>query len=119
MAGRPPGAVNKDKPYRDALRMEHLALAAGEVIDHPKGSLRWIAQKQLFRAGEQSADAKEVADRLDGKVAQPIGGDAEMPPIRGRFVHVFVRSPWGADRAGGHADQVGGDVQAASETGEV
>ena len=47
-----------------------------------RGSLRWIARQQLIRAGEDTAAAREIADRLDGKVAQGIiGGDEDEPAI--------------------------------------
>jgi hypothetical protein len=35
----------------------------------------------LERAGDDNATAKEVADRLDGKVPQGIGGDDDLPPV--------------------------------------
>lgn len=70
MAGRPLGAQNKDKPFRDAIRVEAAALANGEKLEHPEGSLRWNAQQLLIR-GDVPA-IKEVADRLDGKPAQSL-----------------------------------------------
>jgi hypothetical protein len=70
----------RDKPFRDALRMEAIALDNGEINRHPKGSLRWNAH-QLLVSGEPSA-IRELADRLDGKVAQTIAGDNELSPIR-------------------------------------
>jgi hypothetical protein len=62
--GRPLGAENKDKPYREALRMEIAA------ADDFKG-LRAIARAHLdkARSGDMAA-IKELADRLDGKPAQ-------------------------------------------------
>jgi len=74
----------KPKPYRDALRMEVAALANGEIIQHPRGSLRAIAQARLLQAElkDGHADSKEIADRLDGKVPQPQSGDDDGPPIR-------------------------------------
>lgn len=72
MAGRPKGAPNKDKPYRDALRMEEALLANGEDSPAKVGSLRYIARQQLIRAGSEIADAKEIADRMDGKPAQAV-----------------------------------------------
>jgi hypothetical protein len=66
--GRPLGAENKDKPFREALRMEEKELAAGNVIDHPQGSLRWNAQQLLMRGDTPSVT--QIADRLDGKPAQ-------------------------------------------------
>ena len=75
--GRPPGLENKDKPFREALRMEIAAL--GE--DDPK-ALRGLARNLLRMAAmtEDSLQAiKEVADRLDGKPAQAVSGDDENP----------------------------------------
>lgn len=77
--GRPSGSKNKDKPFRDALRMELAAL--GE--DDPK-ALRGLARNLLAMAsGDDGLQAiKEVADRLDGKPAQAIiGGDGDDPAI--------------------------------------
>jgi len=63
--------------------MEMTAAANGEECAAPKGSLRWIARKMLERSGEETAAAKEVADRLDGKVPQGvIGGDEDDPAIQ-------------------------------------
>lgn len=83
----------RDKPYRDALRMEQLALANGEVIPHPIGSLRAIAQARLISAcaADGQADAREIADRLDGKVPQAIGGSDELPPVG--FIVTGVKRP--------------------------
>lgn len=70
----------RDKPFRDAIRMEEKELAAGTVIDHPKGSLRWNAQRLLMEG--TPASMKEVGDRLDGKPAQAvIGGDEDDPAL--------------------------------------
>lgn len=72
MAGRPAGSQNKDKPFRDALKMEASLAEAEQESPAPKGSLRWIARQLLLRAGEETAAAKEVGDRLDGKPAQSV-----------------------------------------------
>lgn len=65
---RPLGSQNKDKPFREALRLE---LAALEDSD-PK-SLRALA-RNLLKLAASEKDAlhaiREVADRLDGKPAQ-------------------------------------------------
>ena len=56
----------KDKPYRDALRMEIAALREGDI----KG-LRVIARAHLNKCKDgDMAAIKELADRLDGKPAQ-------------------------------------------------
>ena len=59
------------------------ALAADEKpCEAKKGSLRWIARQLLERAGDETAAAREIGDRLDGKPAQAIvGGDDEDNPI--------------------------------------
>ena len=78
MAGRPPGSQNKDKPFRDALRMQ--IAEAGEDAK----TLRKIATALLDKAATGDVQAiKEVADRLDGKVPQGvIGGDEDDPPLK-------------------------------------
>lgn len=78
---RPAGSPNKDKPFRDALRMEAALAERGEETPAQRGSLRWIARQMLIRAGEETAAAREVGDRLDGKPAQAIIGDNEHDPI--------------------------------------
>jgi hypothetical protein len=70
--GRPAGSQNKDKPFRDAIRMEAAAAEQGQECVAPEGSLRWIARQLLIRAGAETAGAKEVGDRLDGKAAQAV-----------------------------------------------
>lgn len=72
------------KPYRDALIIEAKLAEDGQETPAPKGSLRWIARQQLNRAGEDTAAAKEIADRLDGKVPQAVGGvdeDGDIAPL--------------------------------------
>lgn len=66
---RPAGSPNKDKPFRDALRMELAALGD----DNPR-ALRGLARKLLeIASGDDGLPAiKEVADRLDGKPAQAV-----------------------------------------------
>ena len=67
-----PRGQQRDKPFRDALRME--IAAAGE--DHK--ALRLVASALIAKASEGDVPAiKEIADRLDGKVAQSIVGEDE------------------------------------------
>ena len=67
----------RQKPFRDALRLE---LAAAEGKRH---GLRHLAAKLVRRAESGDVYAiREIADRIDGKVAQAIiGGDEDDPAI--------------------------------------
>lgn len=62
-----PRGQQRDKPFRDALRME--IAAAGPDFK----ALRLIARRLLDKAiaGEDAA-IKEIADRMDGKPAQSV-----------------------------------------------
>ena len=76
--GRPLGSPNRDKPFRDALRIEIAALQA----DDDRRGLRRLARALIERAAKGDVAAiREVADRLDGKVPQAIGGAGDLPPI--------------------------------------
>lgn len=72
-----PGGRPKAKPFADALRMEIAAAGADGK------ALRIVAAKLLEKAAEGDMQAiKELADRVDGKVAQAIiGGDEDDNPI--------------------------------------
>lgn len=59
--------------------MEALSAERGEACGALPGSLRWNA-RQLLTQGDVPA-IREIADRLDGKVAQAIVGDDELDPI--------------------------------------
>lgn len=52
--------------------MEAGLAEAGDETPAKKGSLRWIARQLLERAGDETAAAREVGDRLDGKPAQSV-----------------------------------------------
>jgi hypothetical protein len=82
MANHTSRGQQRDKPFRDALRMEQKLAETGEETPAKKGSLRYIARQLLERACEDTVSAREVADRLDGKPAQAIIGDDEADPIR-------------------------------------
>ena len=58
-----------------AVRAMHakLRITDTEPPLHPDHGHRNIARKQLDRAGENTAAAREIADRLDGKPAQEAG----------------------------------------------
>ena len=66
MAGRPKGSPNKDRPFREALRLE----LGGDANQR---KLRKIARGLIDKAGEGDVAAiKQIADRLDGKPAQAV-----------------------------------------------
>lgn len=82
-----------DKPFRDALRVA----VKREEDDEAKGKTKLdrIAAQLVDEAVKGDVPAiKEIADRLDGKVAQAIvGGSEEDDPIRmiTRIERVIVR----------------------------
>jgi hypothetical protein len=87
-----PGGRPKVKPFKDALLMEAKLAESGEPCEAKPGSLRWNARKLLDQGDVQSI--KELADRLDGKVAQAvIGGDEDDPAINmvQRIERIVVR----------------------------
>lgn len=90
-----PGGRPKEKPWKEALRMEALAAERGDPCEAKPGSLRWNARK-LLEMGDVSA-IKEIGDRFDGKVAQAIVGDDEQDAIKvvARIERVIV-DPTGA-----------------------
>lgn len=73
MPGRSGTNKGKDKPFRDALR-----LAIADADDNPR-KLRHIAEALFDKACDGDVAAiKEIADRLDGKVAQGIDMEANV-----------------------------------------
>lgn len=97
----------RDKPFRDALRMEEKLAEAGEDTPALPGSLRFIARQLLIRAGGETMATREVGDRLDGKVAQAVVGDSEFDPVRIEKIEMVIIDPKNADTEG---------VSAATET---
>jgi hypothetical protein len=78
----------RDKPFRDALR-----IAISEAEDNPR-KLRRIAEKLFDKAAEGDVAAiKEIADRLDGKVPQGIGGDDELGPVQLQTIERLIVDP--------------------------
>lgn len=62
--------------------MEAALAEQGEATPAQPGSLRYIARQLLIRAADETAAAREIGDRLDGKPAQAIvGGDEDDPAI--------------------------------------
>lgn len=86
MANQTSRGQQRDKPFRDALRMEAALAESGEDTPAKPGSLRYIARQLLIRAAEETAASKEVGDRLDGKPAQAIVGDDDADPISVRTI---------------------------------
>jgi hypothetical protein len=73
---RPKGAENKHKPFRAALNR-----LLDETGSNPK-MLDDIALALALKARQGDvAAAQAIADRLDGKVPQAIGGDDDLGPI--------------------------------------
>jgi hypothetical protein len=75
---RPPRGQQRDKPYREALRIE--LAAAGENMM----ALREIAKVHIAKCKDGDMRAiKELADRLDGKPAQILDlSDPDSNPIK-------------------------------------
>lgn len=75
-SGNPNGRP-KSKPFKKALSD---ALKAAEDDSEV---LKAVALALVTKAKEGDVQAiKEIADRMDGKVTQPIGGDDESPPVK-------------------------------------
>jgi len=86
-AGRP-----KSKPFKNALQK-----AINAAGDDDK-ALTLIADALLAKAQEGDVQAiKEVADRLDGKVTQPISGDDEAPPLQVSMIELVGVRPSNSD----------------------
>lgn len=78
-----PGGRPKSKPYKEALL---------KVMEKMGASLEDIAAAHYARAlGGDIAAVRELADRLDGKVPQGIGGSDELPQI-GMIITGVARS---------------------------
>jgi hypothetical protein len=76
--------VTNDKPFRDALRLE--------INRKDADKLRRVARALIKKAMEGDVSAiKEVADRLDGRVPQLVGGDRENPVQFQRIERVIVQ----------------------------
>lgn len=90
-AGRPPGSPNKPKLWADAIRRAVLRQAKGEKTKRLE-----VLADSLIRAGMAGdvSALREVGDRLDGRPAQAIVGDADADPIQlERIERVIVRPP--------------------------
>ena len=80
-----PAAQRRTKLFADALRME--IAAAGPDYK----ALRRVARALLAEANKGNIAAIAIlADRLDGKVPQPVGGSDELGPRR---LHITWSEP--------------------------
>jgi hypothetical protein len=81
--GRPIGSVNREKPFKDALRVA----LRGDPL-----RLRRIAEKLATLAEEGDLGAiRELADRLDGKPAQVIDRrDAPVEELSDAELHLIA-----------------------------
>lgn len=90
--GGQPGNNNggKTKIWSDAIRRALLRVEADELGG--RKTLDKLADAIVSKALQGDVAAlKEIGDRVEGKVAQPIGGTDDLPPIRGIEV-TFVRA---------------------------
>lgn len=68
-------ASGRHKPWRDALR---IAVNRDDPSDPKRKILAALAEATVTAAlGGDISAVKEIADRLDGKAAQPVVGDDE------------------------------------------
>lgn len=76
-SGNPNGA-RKPRAFAAELKM-----ALAEVDARDRNGLRAIAEALISKAKDGDVSAiKEIADRIDGKVPQAIGGTDELDPIK-------------------------------------
>lgn len=75
-----PGGRPKTRPFKEALDRAIKASSDG----NPEGTtLDMIATALLLKASSGDVPAiKELAERMDGKVPQTIGGDEELAPVK-------------------------------------
>ena len=77
--GRPKGAENKDKSWRDAVRAAVNELRKDEDSSKKIKSLRLLARKLVKKALEGDVAAlREIGDRLDGKATQAVQVDQSV-----------------------------------------
>jgi hypothetical protein len=90
--GAPIGNQNaaRGRPWRDAIN-KALDLRTKSRVDG-KREIDALAEKLLdaVAAGDLAA-LREFGDRIEGKPAQPIGGDDELPPVQIEGVVNLVR----------------------------
>jgi hypothetical protein len=94
MAGAPVGNQNAKvgREWREALRRAMAHKADGDYRD----TLLQIAAGVVDKALEGEKEAwQEIANREDGKPAQPIGGADELPPIALSKIEQVIVDPKG------------------------
>ncbi len=75
-SGNPGGRPKQAKLFRDAL------LRQLEKADEDGKKLDGVARALVANAvGGETAAIREIADRIDGKVPQAIGGTDELDPL--------------------------------------
>lgn len=78
---------HKGKPFRDALR-----IAVNRAEGGDEKAIQRLADALVAQGlGGDVTALKEIADRLDGKVPQAIGGSDELPPVG--FIVTGVKRP--------------------------
>jgi predicted phage terminase large subunit-like protein len=87
--------------------MEAALAERSEPTPAQPGSLRSIARNLLDRADKCTLAAREVADRLDGRVAARVVGDDDEPPVRVASIERDTLRVYGASDYAVTAD--GGD----------
>lgn len=89
-SGNPNGRPKGKKAFGEMLK-----LALNAPLDEHGNKLRGVAEKLVTLAlnGEEWA-IKEVADRIDGKVAQSVVGDEDGPPVKvHQVIERIIRKP--------------------------
>ena len=79
--GRPKGAENRDKPWRNALRkaVHELRAADGDDNANKVKALQLLADRLVTKGLEGDIAAiKEIGDRLDGKAVQGVALDVAV-----------------------------------------
>ena len=89
-SGNPSGR-SKERPFRDALMLE---LKSGDdPASVPRNSIRAVARALIERAiaDKDVPAAREIADRIDGKVPQAVVGDSDHDPVAMTIEGLFQR----------------------------
>ena len=121
-SGNPFGRGLRERPVRDALRLELAANELGEPAPVKYGTYRAIARSMIYNAMNGDVAAFEaIANRIDGKVPQGvIGGDDEDNPLhvvtRIERIERIIVTPEQQNARTLSAGRNGGSLPAPSET---